>query len=107
MAFMDSPLPAEPPLEEMKPIVLNRPTPAKKTLRAVNWRLRFLVMRRDDFKCRQCGCSPAIKPGTVLVVDHVVPWSKGGETTIDNLQTLCEPCNGGKSDLPINISDRI
>jgi hypothetical protein len=72
----------------------------RKTVRSINWRLRFLVLRRDSFRCRMCGCSPATKPGTILVVDHVVPWAKGGETVMDNLQALCEPCNGGKSDLP-------
>jgi len=68
--------------------------------RTAGWRLRFMVMRRDRFCCCQCGASPALLPGTVLVVDHIVPWSQGGATTLDNLQTLCEPCNGGKSDLP-------
>ena len=70
-----------------------------RTSRTISWRVRFLVMRRDDFKCRICGTSPALKPGTILAVDHVVPWTKGGETMMDNLQTLCVECNGGKSDL--------
>jgi len=69
--------------------------------RALSWRLRFLVMRKDDFKCQCCGNSPALSPGLVLHVDHVHPWSKGGDTKIDNLQTLCEQCNIGKSDLPM------
>ncbi len=77
-------------------------SPARhKTSRGVSWRLRFLVMRRDDFKCRICGVSPALKPGTILVIDHVVVWEVGGETVLENLQTLCEPCNGGKSNLPL------
>jgi hypothetical protein len=99
VAFINAPLPSEASLEEIKPVALKQPATTRKTTRSVNWRLRFLVMRRDDFKCRQCGCSPAIKSGTVLVIDHVIPWAKGGETVFDNLQTLCEPCNGGKSDL--------
>jgi hypothetical protein len=73
-----------------------------RTSRAISWRVRFLVMRRDHFRCRICGTSPATKPGTVLVVDHIVPWDDGGETVMENLQTLCEPCNGGKSNLPMN-----
>ena len=62
-------------------------------------RLRFLVMRRDSFKCRHCGKSPAMHPGLELHVDHVVAWSKGGVTAAENLQTLCSNCNLGKSDL--------
>jgi 5-methylcytosine-specific restriction endonuclease McrA len=85
------------------PISTARKTP--KTSRSVSWRLRFLVMRRDGFKCRLCGASPAIAPGTILVVDHVVAWSKGGETILGNLQTLCEVCNGGKSDLSIDEAE--
>ena len=30
--------------------------------------------------------------------DHIVPWSKGGHTTDDNLQMLCKKCNSAKSD---------
>ena len=67
--------------------------------RTVSWRLRFIVMRRDDFKCRICGRSPALQPGLVLHVDHVKAWIKDGETVMENLQTLCEQCNVGKSDL--------
>ncbi len=75
-----------------------------KTSLTVSWRMRFLVMRRDDFKCRIDGKSPATHPGTVLVVDHVTPWDAGGETVMENLQTLCEPCNGGKSNLPMKLN---
>jgi len=64
--------------------------------RAVGWRLRYLVLKRDRFSCRACGRSPAREPGTVLEVDHVIPWSRGGVTREANLQTLCERCNGGK-----------
>lgn len=70
-----------------------------RTQRNPSWRLRFLVNRRDRFACRACGRSPANELGVVLHVDHIKPWAKGGETTIDNLQTLCERCNIGKSDL--------
>ena len=63
-------------------------------------RLRFMVMRRDNFKCVSCGASPATNHAIVLHVDHVVAWSKGGRTTSENLRTLCSDCNLGKSDLP-------
>jgi 5-methylcytosine-specific restriction endonuclease McrA len=58
-----------------------------------------MVMRRDGFRCRQCGQSPATTPGTILVLDHIQPWSRGGETELENLQTLCEQCNAGKGSL--------
>jgi len=72
---------------------------SRKTTRDINLRLRFKVMQRDNFKCCICGKSPATSPGVTLHIDHIKPWSKGGETTIDNLQTLCSECNLGKSDL--------
>ncbi len=75
-------------------------TPSKhKTKRDVNLRLRFVVMQRDHFKCCMCGASPAKDTSVELHIDHIMPWSKGGETTIDNLQTLCSKCNLGKSNL--------
>ena len=70
-----------------------------KTNRDVNLRLRFLVMKRDNFKCCICGATPATNPSVELHIDHIIPWSKGGETTIENLQTLCSNYNLGKSDL--------
>ena len=72
------------------------PERARGRSRSVGWRLRYTVLRRDRFACRACGRSPAIHPGVLLEVDHVVPWSKGGLTVEPNLQTLCEQCNGGK-----------
>lgn len=75
------------------------PTVQPERTRSISWGLRFRVMRRDDFKCRCCGNSPALSPGLVLHVDHIHPWCKGGRTTQDNLQTLCEQCNIGKSNL--------
>ncbi len=89
--------------EENKNIVDNKTqqidVSSHKTSRNINLRLRFLVMKRDNFKCCCCGRSPATNPGLELHIDHIIPWSKGGETTIDNLQTLCRDCNLGKSNL--------
>lgn len=75
------------------------PTTLHKTKRGINLRQRFIVFRRDNFKCRNCGRSPATDPEVVLHVDHIKPWAKGGETVLENLQTLCSKCNIGKSDL--------
>ena len=73
--------------------------PNHKTSRDINLRLRFQVLKRDNFKCCMCGRSPASTPGLELHIDHIIPYSKGGETVIDNLQTLCSDCNLGKSNL--------
>lgn len=70
-----------------------------KTSRTINLRTRFIVLQRDNFKCCACGASPAKNPAVELQVDHIIPWSKGGETVVDNLQTLCSKCNLGKSDI--------
>lgn len=75
------------------------PVAKHKTRRDINWRLRFLVMRRDNFKCKNCGRSPATNPSAILHVDHIKAWTNGGETILENLQTLCSVCNIGKSDL--------
>ncbi len=59
--------------------------------------LRFLVLKRDSFRCTGCGRSPASTPGLELEIDHIHPWSKGGRTVPENLQALCFDCNRGKS----------
>jgi hypothetical protein len=65
-------------------------------VRDVPLKLRLKVLSRDRFKCVLCGRTPALNPGAVLHVDHMVPFAKGGRTTESNLRTLCEQCNWGK-----------
>lgn len=79
--------------------VKNSPTPDGKGPREASLRLRFLVMRRDRFKCVLCGRSPATDTTTELHIDHIVAWSKEGRTELGNLRTLCARCNLGKADL--------
>lgn len=78
-----------------------KPSPTRdgKGTREPSLRLRFLVMRRDHFKCVACGRAPATDPTTELQIDHFVAWSKGGATEMDNLRTLCSRCNLGKANL--------
>lgn len=56
--------------------------------------MRYDVLRRDGFRCVRCGRGR--EDGVKLHVDHIVPVSRGGKSTMDNLQTLCEDCNCGK-----------
>lgn len=85
-------------------IVIND-VPKRDGTRTVNWRLRFLVMQRDGFRCFYCGASPAKGDVVNLHVDHIIPWSKGGKTVIENLRTSCEPCNIGKSNLDLDVAE--
>jgi len=71
----------------------------RNTPRNINLRLRFKVLLRDNFRCCSCGASPAKNAEIELHIDHIISWSKGGETVIDNLQTLCSKCNLGKSNM--------
>lgn len=50
-------------------------------------KLRDQVFERDGYKCLKCGSV------RLLQADHVFPESKGGETSFENLQTLCKRCN--------------
>jgi len=58
----------------------------------VGEKLRRMVYERDEWACCICG-SP-----DNLQVDHIVPHSRGGQTKLENLQTLCFDCNLSKGD---------
>lgn len=59
-------------------------------------KLRQTIKARDGFECKKCGASVSKEPNLLLEIDHIVPVSKGGLTTEDNLQTLCWRCNRSK-----------
>ncbi len=64
--------------------------------RKVTLGVRYRILARDRFRCVCCGASPATSLNCALHVDHVIPSSKGGRSTEENLRTLCERCNVGK-----------
>ncbi|MDZ4689418.1 MAG: HNH endonuclease [Planctomycetaceae bacterium] len=70
--------------------------PTRRTQREINERQRFRILMRDGFTCSSCGASPILQRGVELHVDHVIPWSKGGETVDENLTAKCARCNLGK-----------
>jgi hypothetical protein len=81
------------------PPISDEVTENRKPGRTVSLRTRYRVLKRDNFSCCACGATPALMPGLQLHVDHIKPWSHDGETFEDNLQTLCEACNLGKSNV--------
>ena len=54
---------------------------------------RFNVFLRDRFTCQYCG---EAFPSPALTFEHVIPRSRGGQTTWSNIVTACEPCNTAK-----------
>ena len=76
------------------PSVLRLYSRVKVPRRAVQFS-RANVYRRDGYRCQYCERKFAVSE---LTFDHVVPRSRGGLTTWDNIVTSCEPCNRLKGD---------
>jgi hypothetical protein len=60
------------------------------------------VVRRDNHVCQSCH---RYVPDTEIEFDHVIPFSRGGPTTVENLRLLCRPCNRRKSDALSELLD--
>ena len=53
------------------------------------------ILMRDRNTCQFCG---RVMPASELTLDHIVPRSRGGESSWENLVTCCHPCNNRKGD---------
>ena len=68
------------------------PLPYEQTTREpVTESMRAEVWRRDNGQCVRCGSKQNLE------FDHIIPVSKGGATTVRNLQLLCKSCNLSKA----------
>lgn len=68
---------------------------------AKDWReIRNRIFERDDYTCVYCH-----KRGGRLQCDHVVPVTRGGDHSDDNLVTSCEACNRAKRDKIVTIEE--
>jgi len=65
--------------------------PGRGNSRYISNDIRAEVIRRDGGRCVLCGAE------SDLHIDHIIPFSIGGSTHVDNLQVLCKPCNLSKS----------
>lgn len=54
--------------------------------------VRQFVWRRDDGRCIFCGTEEDLQ------FDHVIPYSRGGANSVENIQILCGSCNRQKGD---------
>ena len=69
------------------PVRATRPT---HTREPIPMALRTAVLDRDGWRCVQCGSQEELQ------LDHIIPYSRGGATTYENLQVLCGHCNREK-----------
>ncbi|MFC4373266.1 HNH endonuclease [Nocardia halotolerans] len=90
--------------------------PVRQHRKKVPTAVRLAVYVRDDWTCQYChrridpttpkqergAHAPAVHVkgyGLMwLELDHIGPYSGGGEHTVDNLRAACSPCNRSKSD---------
>ena len=70
-----------------------------KTKRNISERLKVQVLMKDGNKCKLCCITVT---GKDIHFDHKEPWSKGGETVLENLQVLCATHNLAKGNLEYN-----
>ncbi|NWJ47743.1 MAG: HNH endonuclease [Chloroflexi bacterium] len=60
--------------------------------RRIPQEVKVAVWNRDQGKCVECGATE------YLEYDHIIPFSKGGASSVNNVQLLCRKCNLKKSD---------
>ncbi len=69
--------------------------PLKDSKRNFDEAQRQEIYRRDNGMCKICGKK---REWNDWEANHIIPWSKGGKTEIENGQVLCPSCNSRKSD---------
>ena len=85
----------------LKQITIDQVIEGKKkiTRPRISPRLRATVLKKYNYRCTDCGKSPKVNKNIVLEINHIIPFSKGGETILNNLEVNCHGCNAGKSDV--------
>ena len=71
------------------------------TKTAFTYPTRTLIYKRDDHTCQYCGAKEN------LTLDHIIPISKGGDNSWENLTTACKSCNLKKGDKFLHETDMV
>ncbi len=71
---------------------------------SISEKVRAQLLHAAQGRCQMCGATIA-EDGVSLQIDHKIPVSWGGKTEIDNLWTICVPCNHGKRDYFSSFND--
>lgn len=58
------------------------------------------VFKRDQYRCQYCG-----KNHANLTIDHIIPKSKGGRTSWENVVVACQKCNLIKGNRPLDVTN--
>ena len=66
--------------------------PAARSSRSIPQDVKIAVAVRDEGLCQHCGTSAG-----PMQYDHVIPYSVGGDNSVENIQLLCRRCNAAKS----------
>jgi len=80
------------------------PQPKPRRKRELSEQEKEQVKNRDGRKCLCCGKTGN---GSRLQVDHILPYHLGGETSVENSQTLCSVCNNEKSLNDLNFMQTV
>ena len=74
----------------------------KKRIQGMNWirkEKRLAIYVRDGMSCSYCGAT--VEDGAQLSLDHIVPYSLGGQNKESNLITCCLKCNSSRGNRPV------
>ncbi len=79
-------------LEHAHALLAASTSPARRKREPIPTDVRLAVWERDEGRCVECGSDFDIQ------YDHIIPFSMGGASTVENLQLLCARCNKTKGD---------
>lgn len=86
------------PASSVSPVSIRAPRGSGNS-RTIPQAVKIAVAFRDKAQCVYCGSIERLQ------YDHIIPWSKGGDSSIDNIQLLCGSHNASKRDKILTQED--